>query len=114
MTKSSPLVARLATSFVLHAHFELTARETKMILFLISKLDPEQEAKLREIFLFEEELESILKTEGKLNYSLADLAQWNRQLLNRLIEFPSDSTINGQPVPGITNWFQHILSLIHI
>ena len=105
MTKKTPIIARLATSFVLHAHFELTVLEAKMILFLISKLDSDQEAQLQEIFLFEEELESILKTEGKLNYSLADFAKWNIQLLNRRIKFPANLTLNGRPVPSIINWF---------
>ena len=51
--------------FVFHARYNLSAKETKIILFLISRIDPLRQKNLIEQTISVKELENFLKKDAK-------------------------------------------------
>ena len=58
-------IARLDNTFVFNARYHLSAREAKVMLFLISKIDPVKQSRLHEQTISVRELEYILKDGDK-------------------------------------------------
>lgn len=102
-------VARLDNTFVDNARYQLTAREAKVMLFLISKIDPIKQKRLHEQTISVKALERILKEDGKKWGGLySEMQAFQDRMLSRTISIPSDVKIDGKVFPGKMNWFQYI------
>ena len=102
-------IARIDNQFVYNARYQLSAREQKVILFLISKIDPIRQESLLEQVISVKDLEIILKGGDKhwggIYKELKSLA---KRLVKKGIEFSTDIEIGGQKFSGYINWFQGI------
>ena len=102
-------VARLDNTFVDNARYQLTAREAKVMLFLISKIDPIKQKRLHEQTISVKALERILKEDGKKWGGLySEMQAFQDRMLSRTIAIPSNVKIDGKAFPGKMNWFQYI------
>jgi hypothetical protein len=101
--------AKIDNVLVFHGQYQLTAKESKVILYLISKIDPIKQKRLHEQTVPVKELESILKEEGKKWGGLyKEMKAFQRRMMGKLIEFPTDIEVGGRKLPGMVNWFQSI------
>jgi len=64
-TRSSNKIARIENRFIFNAQYKLTAREQKVILYLISNIDPKNQKRFHEQIISVKKLESVLKADGK-------------------------------------------------
>jgi len=105
-------VARIDNQFVYYARYQLTAREAKVVLYLISKIDPVRQTNLIEQTIPVKELERILKGDGKKWGGIYnELVGLSSRLVKKGIEFPTDIELEGKVLPGYINWFQQIVPI---
>jgi plasmid replication initiation protein len=102
-------VAKLENKFIFHAHYNLTAREQKIILFLASNLQPQDQTDFHRQLVPVTVLESVLKQGKKKWGGLYDEMQdFARKIMGKFITFPSDFEIDGKKFPGYISWFQSV------
>lgn len=102
-------IARIDNTFVFNARYHLSAREAKVMLFLISKIDPIKQSRLHEQTISVKDLESILKTDNKKWGGLyKEMLDFQDRMLSKTIAMPTDIEIDGRIMPGKMNWFQYI------
>ena len=103
-------IARMDNRFVFHARYNLTAKEAKIILFLISKIDPLRQQNLIEQTISVKELEQFLKGEAKRWGGLySELRLIRDSLVRKGIYIPTQIQIDGKVFDGYINWFQEIM-----
>lgn len=103
-------VAKIHNQFVFNARYQLSAREQKIILFLVSKIDPIQQKSLLSQVVSVRELEKVLKGDAKRWGGIYnELVDMSRKLVKKGIEFPTNIELDGKKLPGYVNWFQHIM-----
>lgn len=109
VTKNN-LVARIENRFVFHAQYQLSAREQKVILFLIANMDPKKQSRFHEQVISVKELEHILKNdeEAKWGGLYQEMREFTKRIRNKGIEFDTDIEIDGKKFPGYVNWFQSV------
>ncbi len=109
-SKSSNRVARIENRFIFNAQYKLTAREQKVILYLISNIDPKSQKRFHEQIISVKKLESVLKAEGKKWGGLyEEMRRFTDKILDKKIRFPTDLEIDGRSFPGKINWFQSVM-----
>ncbi len=109
MPESNLPVARIDNTFVYNARYQLSAREAKVMLYLISKIDPIKQSQLNEQTISVKELEIILKGDGKKWGGLyEEMRTFQDRMMGRTITMPTDIEIDGKTFPGKMNWFQYI------
>ena len=93
-----------------NAQYKLTAREQKVILYLISNIDPRRQERFHEQIISVKELESVLKADGKKWGGLYEEMQgFTDRVLDKKIRFATDLEIDGQRFPGKINFFQSVI-----
>ncbi len=109
VTKNN-LIARIENRFVFHAQYQLSAREQKVILFLIANMDPKKQSRFHEQVISVKELENILKNdeEAKWGGLYQEMREFTKRIRNKGIEFDTDIEIDGKKFPGYVNWFQSV------
>ncbi len=109
-THSSNKVARIENRFIFNAQYQLTAREQKVILYLISNIDPKSQKRFHEQVISVKKLESVLKADGKKWGGLyEEMQSFTDRILDKKIRFPTDLEIDGRSFPGKINWFQSVM-----
>ncbi len=109
-TASSNTVARIENRFIFNAQYQLTAREQKVILYLISNIDPKSQKRFHEQVISVKKLESVLKADGKKWGGLyEEMQRFTDIILDKKIRFPTDLKIDGKAFPGKINWFQSVM-----
>ena len=109
MPESNLPIARIDNTFVYNARYQLSAREAKVMLYLISKIDPIKQSQLNEQTISVKELEIILKGDGKKWGGLyEEMRTFQDRMMGRTITMPTDIEIDGKTFPGKMNWFQYI------
>lgn len=109
MSDSKLPIARIDNTFVYNARYQLSAREAKVMLYLISKIDPIKQSQLNEQTISVKELEAILKGDGKKWGGLyEEMRTFQDRMMGRTITMPTDIEIDGKSFPGKMNWFQYI------
>ncbi|MFK7980918.1 MAG: replication initiation protein [Saprospiraceae bacterium] len=112
MTSATTHVARIDNQFVYNARYQLSARESKVILFLVSKIDPVRQKNLIEQTVSVRELEQVLKGDAKKWGGLYEELELLRdRLVRKGIYLPTEVEINGRMLSGYINWFQHIMPM---
>ncbi len=103
-------IARMDNRFVFHARYNLSAKEAKIILFLISRIDPLRQQNLIEQTISVKELESFLKKDAKRWGSFyKELRLIRDSLVRKGIYIPTEIQIEGKHFDGYINWFQEIM-----
>ena len=109
-TQQSNRVARIENRFIFNAQYQLTAREQKVILYLISNIDPKSQKRFHEQVISVKKLESALKAHGKKWGGLyEEMQSFTDRILDKKIRFPTDLKIDGRSFPGKINWFQSVM-----
>lgn len=109
-THTSNKVARIENRFIFNAQYQLTAREQKVILYLISNVDPKSQKRFHEQIISVKKLESVLKADGKKWGGLyEEMRSFTDRILDKKIRFPTDLEIDGRSFPGKINWFQSVM-----
>jgi plasmid replication initiation protein len=102
--------ARIDNQFVFNARYRLPAREQKIILYLISKINPIKENEFHKQRLSINELKQLLTREGaKYGSFYSELATIADTMTNCKITFPTQFEFNGTRLKGAINWFQHCI-----
>ncbi len=102
-------VARIENAFILNARYSLSPREQKIILYLISQINPKEQTRFHEQVVPIKELESALKSEStKWGGLYKEMKTFASKIIKKGIEFPTDVEIEGKEFPGFVNWFQEI------
>lgn len=107
--KALSKVARIENRFIFHAQYQLTAREQKVILYLIANINPHEQERFHEQIIPVKELEVVLKADGRKWGGLyEEMKQFQKRIVKKGIEFPTNVKIDGKPFPGYINWFQSV------
>lgn len=102
--------ARIDNQFVFNARYRLPAREQKIILYLISKINPNNENEFHKQQLSMSELKQLLIREGtKYGSFYSELATIAETMTSCKITFPTRFEVNGVRLKGAINWFQHCI-----
>jgi plasmid replication initiation protein len=105
------LLARLENSFVFSARYKLNAREQKMLLYLISKLNPKLQTDFHKQAVTIAELKDLLTADDKKHGSFRERLQESvNNLVSCQINFPSTFTIDGMQFRNVINWFQYCVT----
>lgn len=111
MEKNENLLARLENSFVFAARYKLNAREQKMLLYLISKLNPKNQTDFHKQAISIAELKDLLTSDDKRHGSFRERLQESvNNLVSCQIHFPSTFTIDGIQFRNVINWFQYCVT----
>ncbi len=111
MEKSENILARLENSFVFSARYKLNAREQKMLLYLISRLNPKNQSDFHKQAVTINELRDLLTSEDKRHGSFRERLQESvNNLVSCQIHFPSTFTIDGIQFRNVINWFQYCVT----
>lgn len=110
-TLSKDLVARIENTLIYGAKYKLLPREQKIVLYLISKIDPRLD-RFHEQVVSVKELEQLLKTEGtKWGGLYEEMKSFKKRIVRKGLEFESDILIDGKPFSGYISWFQSIIPI---
>jgi len=103
-------IARMDNRFVFHAQYQLSAKEAKIILFLISKIDPLRQKNLMEQTVSVKELEQFLRGDAKRWGGLySELRLIRDSLARKGIYIPTEIQVEGKNFSGYISWFQEIM-----
>ena len=102
-------LARIENVFIEKARYSLSAREQKIVLFLVSNIDPRQDNfRIQTVPI--KDLESILKKDGKKWGGLyVEMKKFARNISKKQITFPTDVVIDGHILEGYINWFSSVV-----
>jgi plasmid replication initiation protein len=109
-SKMSNKVAKIDNSFVVNAQYKMTAKEQKVLYYLIAHLDPLTEKEFYSISVPLEEVEEMLKeTDNRSGSVHEDMNNLCKSLSSKQITFPSRFTARGRAIHSYINWFQSII-----
>jgi hypothetical protein len=104
-------VAKIDNNFIVNAQYKMTAKEQKVLYYLISHLDPLNEKEFYSISIPLEEIEDILReTDNKYGSLHEEMDRLCKSLSAKQITFPSRFTSRGRPINSYINWFQSIIA----
>jgi Initiator Replication protein len=104
-------VAKIDNSFIVNAQYKMTAKEQKILYYLIAHLDPLNESEFCAISIPLEEIEEMLReTDNRSGSIHDDMNRICKSLSVKQITFPSRFTSRGRPVNSYINWFQSIIA----
>ena len=106
-------VAKIDNTFILNAQYRLTAKEQKILYYLISHLDPKNEKDFNiisvPIWQIEEALKDSSKEWGGLYNEIDRLCG---SMISKNITFPTNVLIDGRPLKGRINFFSSIRPIV--
>lgn len=103
-------IARIENRFIFNARYQLSAREQKIILYLMSNLDPKQQEDFHKQVVPVKELESLLKASDKKWGGLyKEMNDFSVRIISKYISFDSDFLVGGKPLKGVISWFQSVI-----
>lgn len=106
ITKQSTL-ARIENQFIFNAQYQLTAREQKIMLFLISNINPlEPDFEVQVVSLKDLKEVIVKKRSGSFYDQMMDFAD---RISQKRIIFNSDLKLEKKRMKGFINWFQSII-----
>jgi Initiator Replication protein len=107
---TSDKIAKIDNSFILNAQYRLTAKEQKILYYLIAHLDPKNSKEFHSITVPIREIEDILREKGtKYGSFYEDIDRICKSLIRKEITFPSKFTLNSKRLNGYISWFQSIM-----
>ena len=107
MREQNLSIARLENDFIFNAQYQLTAREQKIMLFLISNINP-NEPNFEVQIISLKKLESVIMTKRSGSF-YDEILEFSTRISTKQIIFDSTIGINKKKIKGIINWFGSIL-----
>ncbi len=104
-------IARIENTLIFDTHYQLTAKEQKVILLLISKLDPVRQTRLSAQFVSVKELKKVLLDNRSGSFT-KELNRFRKRLMKKTLIFTSDILIDNEEAEGEIQWFQSIMPMI--
>jgi len=111
MNTISKHTARVENELIFQGQYSLTGREQKIILYLISKINPIQDDRLIEQLIPIKELEELIKGGKKYGGFYAEMERFSDTIMTKMIKFPTDFEVNGKRIGGRVGWFQSIVPM---
>lgn len=109
----SDKVAKIDNTFIVNAQYRMTAKEQKVLYYLISHLDPKNEQDFNIITVPIRQIEETLKESSKKWGSLyEEIDRLCDSLISKNITFPTKVLIDGRPLKGRINFFSAIRPVI--
>lgn len=103
-------VAKIDNKFIRNAQYKMTAKEQKVLYYLIAHLDPKNETEFHKIRIPMREFQELLQEEDTKNGSFYENMQaLCKNLIERAIVFPTKFTYEGRILSGFISWFQAIM-----
>ena len=104
--------ARIDNQFVFNARYRLPAREQKIILYILSKINPTTNIEFHKQKVSLTEMKELLVKDGvKYGSFYSELATIAETVTNCKITFPTRFEVNGVRLKGSINWFQHCIPI---
>lgn len=108
-THNTTQVARIENFFVFNARYSLTAKEQKVILYLIAKINPRLQERFHEQIVPIKDLQKLLIDKGKKNGSFyKEMEKFSDRIMDKRAYFDTDVEWEGKRIPGRINFFQSI------
>ena len=109
----SEKVAKIDNTFIVNAQYRLTAKEQKILYYLISHLDPKNEIDFNVISVPIWQIEEALKDSAKEWGGLySEIDRLCGSMISKNITFPSNVLIDGRPLKGRINFFSSIRPIV--
>lgn len=102
-------IARIENTLIFHAEYQLTAKEQKVMLYLISSIDPIRQKRFESQLISLKNLESVLMSDKKNGSFYNEIRNFAKRVVKKGIEFTTEVEIDGEFLPGYINWFQSIV-----
>lgn len=106
-------VAKIDNTFIVNAQYRMTAKEQKLLYYLISHLDPKNEVDFNNITVpikhIEETLKESVKEWGGLYNEIDRICA---SLISKNISFPTNVLIEGKPMKGRISFFSSIKPIV--
>jgi hypothetical protein len=102
-------VAKIDNTFIVNAQYRMTAKEQKVLYYLIAHLDPKNEKDFNNITIPIRQIEETLKESSKKWGSLyEEIDRLCESMISKNITFPTNVLIGGKPLKGRINFFSAI------
>ena len=106
-------IAKIDNTFILNAQYRMTAKEQKVLYYLISHLDPKNENDFNIISVPIRQIEETLKESSKKWGSLyEEIDRLCGSMISKNITFPTKVLIGDKPLKGRINFFSAIKPVI--
>lgn len=112
-TKLSDKIAKIDNDFVLNAQYRMTAKEQKILYYLISHLDPKNEKEFHTITVPIKDIEETLreKNERKNGSFYEDIERICKSFIRKEITFPTNFLLANKRLNGYISIFQSIMPI---
>ncbi len=104
-------IARIENTLIFDSHYQLTAKEQKIILLLISKIDPVRQHHLYEQFVSVKELRRVL-LENRSGSFAKELNRFRGRLMKKSLTFNTGVVVDKEELEGEIQWFQSIIPMV--
>lgn len=104
-------IARIENTLIFDSHYQLTAKEQKVILLLISKIDPVRQTHLYEQFVSVKELKRVL-LENRSGSFAKELNRFRKRLMSKTLTFNTGVKEDKEDLVGEISWFQSIIPMV--
>ena len=111
MSKTTNTIARIENNLIFNSKYQLTAKEQKVILFLISRIDPVRQKDFESRTVSLKSLERVLMDGNKNGSFYSEIRKLTSRIISKGISFLTDIEINGEYLSGHINWFQSIIPM---
>ncbi len=106
-------IAKIDNTFILNAQYRMTAKEQKVLYYLISHLNPKDEKDFNVITVPIKHIEETLKEASKKWGSLyEEIERLCESMISKNIKFPSNVLVEGKQLKGRINFFSAIRPLV--
>lgn len=104
-------IARIENTLIFNAEYQLSAKEQKVMLYLISSIDPVRQTRFVSQVISLKNLESVLMSDKKNGSFYTEIRNFAKRMVKKGIEFTTEVEIDGEFLPGYINWFQSIVPI---
>jgi len=103
--------ARIENELIFKGQYNLSSRDQKIILFLISKINPIEDKNLIEQLVPIKELEKLISPDKKYGSFYAEMERFADSIMTKMIKFPTNFVLDGKRIGGRVGWFQSIVPM---
>jgi len=111
MSKTTNTIARIENNLIFNSKYQLTAKEQKVILFLISRIDPVRQKDFESRTVSLKSLEKVLMDGNKNGSFYSEIRKLTSRIIKKGISFLTDVEVSGEYLSGHINWFQSIIPM---
>ena len=114
-TEMTDKIAKIDNTFILNAQYRMTAKEQKVLYYLISHLNPKNEKDFNIITVPTQQIvESFKESSKKWGSIYEEIERLCDSLIGKRIKFPTDILIDGKALNGRINFFSSIRPTVEI